>query len=161
MKKLLTILVSAIFFTVSANADIRLGISGAYTMFSSEGTETIKSAQTKTSKTHEDEVIVPSLFFEIASDDGFGIGVDFIPSAAELGSGTNSRTDTDTDDASDTAGKNKISAELTGHTTIYATVPLGDGGFYLKPGFARATIEPKKHWPLDQNMVMKMYLVYY
>ena len=141
MKKILIGLFAVIFFTVAANAEKRIGISGAYTMFSSDGTETIKSSGTKTSKSHDDEVVVPSIFFEIANDNGLAIGLDFIPAEAELGSGNNRRADTDTDDESDTAGDNKVSAELTSHTTLYLTKTVGDAGAYLKGGFALATLD--------------------
>mgnify|MGYP001274067717 CR=1 FL=1 len=141
MKKFFIGLFAVMFSTVAANAEKRIGISGAYTMFSSDGTETIKSSGTKTSKTHDDEAVVPSIFFEIANDNGLAVGLDFIPAEAELGSGKNARTDTDTDDASDTAGDNKVSAELTSHTTLYLSKTLGDSGAYFKGGMAFATID--------------------
>ena len=141
MKKIFIAFLAMIFTSVAANAEKRIGLSGAYTMFSSDGTETVKSSAQKNSKTHDDEVIVPSIFVELVNDSGVGFGLDFIPGSAELGSATNSRTDTDTDDASDTAGDNKVSAELTSHTTLYALVPIRGGGAYLKAGVALATID--------------------
>lgn len=141
MRKILIAFVAMIFASVSANAEKRIGLSGAYTMFSSDGTETVKSSAQKNSKTHDDEVIVPSIFVELVNDSGVGFGLDFIPGSAELGSATNSRTDTDTDDASDTAGDNKVSAELTSHTTLYVLAPIRGGGAYLKAGVALATID--------------------
>ena len=141
MKKFFIGLFAVMFSTVAANAEKRIGISGAYTMFSSDGTETIKSSGTKTSKTHDDEAVVPSIFFEIANDNGLAVGLDFIPAEAELGSGKNARTDTDTDDASDTAGDNKVSAELTSHTTLYLSKSVGGNGAYFKGGVAFATID--------------------
>ena len=65
-----------------------------------------------------------------------------MPAEAELGSGKNGRVDTDTDDASDTAGTNKVSAELTSHTTLYLSKSFGDSGAYVKGGVALATIDP-------------------
>jgi hypothetical protein len=122
-------------------AEKRIGVSAAFTQFSSDGSETMKSSGTKTSKTHDETVVVPSIFIEAANDNGLAIGLDFMPVEAELGSGTNARTDTDTDDASDTAGDNKVSAELTSHTTLYLSKSLGDSGAYLKGGVAMATID--------------------
>ena len=139
MKKILTILFACAFFGASANAEKRIGISAAYTMFSSDGTETLKSSSQKLSKTHDDEAIVPSIFFEVVKDNGVAFGIDYVPGSAELGSGRNARTDTDTDDASDTSGNNDVSAELTSHTTLYVTIPAGAG--YVKAGVARATID--------------------
>ena len=143
MKKII-IIASSIMLLAFANvnaAEKRIGVSAAYTMFSSDGTETMKSSGTKTSKTHDETVVVPSIFIEVANDNGLAIGLDFMPIEAELGSGTNARTDTDTDDASDTAGNNKVSAELTSHTTLYLSKSLGDYGAYLKGGVAMATID--------------------
>ena len=129
-----------VFANVNA-AEKRIGVSAAFTQFSSDGSETMKSSGTKTSKTHDETVVVPSIFIEAANDNGLAIGLDFMPVEAELGSGTNARTDTDTDDASDTAGDNKVSAELTSHTTLYLSKSLGDSGAYLKGGVAMATID--------------------
>jgi hypothetical protein len=143
MKKIVIIATSIIllvFASVNA-AEKRIGVSAAYTMFSSDGTETMKSSATKTSKTQDESVVVPSIFVEAANDNGLAIGLDFMPVEAELGSGTNARADTDTDDASDTAGDNKVSAELTSHTTLYLSKTLGDSGAYLKGGVAMATID--------------------
>ena len=141
MKKILTTLLVTLFVASTAHAEKRIGISGAYTMFSSDGTETVKSSAQKNEKTHDEDVVVPSIFVEFVNDNGVGIGLDFIPASAELGSAVNARTDTDTDDASDTAGDNKVSAELTSHTTLYVLLPVRDSGFYLKGGMARATID--------------------
>ena len=143
MKKI-TVIATSIMLLVFANvnaAEKRIGVSGAFTQFSSDGTETMKSSGTKTSKTQDENVVVPSIFIEVANDNGLAIGLDFMPIEAELGSGTNARTDTDTDDASDTAGNNKVSAELTSHTTLYLSKSLGDSGAYLKGGVAMATID--------------------
>lgn len=141
MKKILISLFATLFVVATAHAEKRIGISGAYTMFSTDGTETVKSSAQKNKKTHDDEVVVPSIFFEFVRDNGVAIGLDFIPVAAELGSATNARVDTDTDDESDTAGDNKVGAELTGHATLYVTLPVADRGLYLKGGIARATID--------------------
>ena len=143
MKKITIIATSIMLFVfTSVNAaEKRIGVSAALTQFSSDGTETMKSSGTKTSKSHDEVVAVPSIFFEVANDNGLAIGLDFLPIEAELGSGTNARTDTDTDDASDTAGNNKVSAELTSHTTLYLSKSLGDNGAYLKGGLAMATID--------------------
>ena len=44
MKKLLTVLFATVFCATAANAELRAGISGAYTMFTADGTETVKSS---------------------------------------------------------------------------------------------------------------------
>jgi opacity protein-like surface antigen len=141
MKKIFTIVSALMLIAFSAHAEKRIGVSGAFSMFDSSGTEEVKSSGTKNSGSHDETVIVPSLFVEFANDSGLTLGLDYVPVEAEIGSSTNARTDTDTDDASDTAGDNKAAAELTGHFTAYILAPVGGNGTYLKGGIALATIE--------------------
>jgi len=141
MKKIFTIASALMLIAFSAHAEKRIGVSGALSMFDSSGTETVKSSGTKNDGSHDETVVVPSLFLEIANDQGLTLGLDYVPVQAEIGSSTNARTDTDTDDKSDTAGDNKASAELTGHFTAYVLAPVGGNGAYLKGGLALATIE--------------------
>ena len=141
MKKILIYTVASMFVAASAFAEVRIGASIAYTQFESSGTETTKSSDEKNNKSVEENVLVPALFFEIANSNGLALGIDYTPADSELGSGKNARTDTDTDDASDTAGNNNVSAELSGHMTIYGLMPMGSNGAYLKAGVARASID--------------------
>jgi hypothetical protein len=141
MKKITTFVSALMLITFSAHAEKRIGVSGALSMFDSSGTETVKSSGTKNDGSHDETVIVPSLFIEIANDAGLTLGLDYVPVQAEIGSSVNARTDTDTNDASDTAGDNKAAAELTGHFTAYVLAPVGGSGAYLKGGIALATIE--------------------
>ena len=141
MKKVLIYIVASMFIAASAYAEKRIGVSLAYTMFDSSGTEETKSSGEKQSTSVEEDVLVPAIFFEIANDNGIALGIDYTPADSELGSGKNSRTDTDTDDASDTAGDNDVSAELAGHYTIYGLLPVGSAGAYLKAGVAHASID--------------------
>ena len=134
MKKLTIFLVSSLFAFSVATADTRIGISGAFTALETSGTETRKANSTKSSKTIEEDVFVPSIFAEYVSDYGIALGVDYIPISAELGSGTGA------DDDAETSGANKASAEITGHLTLYALVPMGDT-FYLKAGYAMTSID--------------------
>ena len=141
MKKIFTFVSALMLIAFSAHAEKRIGVSGAFSMFDSSGTEEVKSSGTKNSGSHDETVIVPSLFVEFANDAGLTLGLDYVPVEAEIGSSTNARTDTDVDDASDTAGDNKAAAELTGHFTAYVLAPVGGNGAYLKGGLALATIE--------------------
>ena len=50
MKKLLTLVSAFVFASFGANAETRIGLSGAYTMFSTDGTETVKSSAQKIQK---------------------------------------------------------------------------------------------------------------
>ena len=129
------------FVAASAYSEVRIGASLAFTMFTSDGSEETKSSGEKNNGSVDENVLVPAIFIEKAGSNGIALGIDYTPADSELGSGNNARTDTDTDDASDTAGDNKVSAELTGHMTIYGLVPMGSGGAYFKGGIARASID--------------------
>lgn len=135
MKKILIYLIAAMFMAASAYAEKRVGISLAYTMFESEGTEETKSSGQKNSTTVDENVVVPALFVEFANDNGLALGLDYTPADSELGSGTGD------DDDAETSGANKASAELTGHFTLYGLMPVGDNGGYFKAGVAHASID--------------------
>ena len=135
MKKLLVYLVATMFMAASAYAEKRLGVSLAYTMFDSSGTEETKSSGEKNSTSIEEDVLVPALFFEVANDQGLALGLDYTPADQELGSGTGD------DDDAETSGANTASAELTGHYTAYVLIPVRSGGAYLKAGVAHASID--------------------
>ena len=135
MKKILLSLVALMFISANAFAGVNVGISGAFTSLLTDGTETTKSSGQKNTGSKLEQVIVPSLFLEFQTEMGIAVGVDLVPGSADLGSGTGR------DDDAETAGANKASAELTSHNTIYALVPLGGSGLYVKGGLARATID--------------------
>ena len=140
MKKLLTSIFGLVLISFSANAvERKIGFTAALTDFESSGTETLKSSSNKTSADVSEQVIVPSLFFEITNNSGLGIGLDFVPVDAELGSKQKAKVDTDTDDSSDTAGTNTASAEVSGHSTIYLMVPVKAA--FLKVGYVSADVD--------------------
>ena len=140
MKKLITAIFGFALICFSADAvERKIGLTAALTDFESTGTETMKSNSDKTSAEVSESVVVPSLFFEITSDAGLGIGIDFIPSEAELGSRSKTKVDVDTDDTADNGGTNKASAEVSGHQTIYLRIPVKAA--FLKVGYVSADIE--------------------
>ena len=121
------------FLTSVALAESRMGVSAAYMMFSTSGSETLRDTSKLTNGTHDDEVLVPSLFIEVMSDTGLGVGVDYVP-VAEIGSKSGA------DDDIETTGANKASAELASHVTLYA-IAEGSNGFYGKLGVAFADVD--------------------
>ena len=66
MKKVLIYVLATMFIAASAYAEKRIGVSLAYTMFDSSGTEETKSSGEKQSTSVEEDVLVPAIFFEIA-----------------------------------------------------------------------------------------------
>ena len=136
MNKLkLAALITAIMALIAMplSAEIRLGVSVAHTIIDTTGEETLKATSRKNGAGVEETALVPSIFAEIAGEGGFGIGVDFIPGSADLGSKTR------TDDDIETAGNNKAAAEIDGLTTIYA-IKTFESGFFLKAGMTQADI---------------------
>ena len=140
MKKLITAIFGFALISFSANAvEKKIGFTAALTDFETSGTETVKSSGDKTSTDVSEKVIVPSLFFEISSDAGLGIGIDFVPGEAELGNKSKTKVDIDTDDTADNGGTNKASAEVSGHQTIYLKIPVKAA--FLKIGYVEADVE--------------------
>jgi opacity protein-like surface antigen len=133
MKKILTIVTAILFASASAYAEVRIGISGAFTGLSTDGTEVTKTSGEVNKGSKDEDVVVPSIFVEVASDSGVALGLDLVPGEAELGSGSR------TDDDFETAGNNKAGAELSSHATAYVLVPVKM--LYLKAGVARATVD--------------------
>ena len=136
MKNIKTIAYAIImsFLTSIALAESRIGMNVSYMMFSGTGSETLRQSSAVTNYDEEDDVVVPSIFFEVMSDAGVGVGVDYVP-VAEIGSGVGA----DDDDA-ETSGNNNVSAEFASHTTIYA-IAEGSNGFYGKLGYIVADID--------------------
>ena len=141
--KIKTLIVALVMSSLAtlASAEIRLGISGAYTMFEADGTETVKSSSSTTTVDDAgDDVLIPTIWAELANDSGWAIGIDWLP-ATEIGSQSGTRPDTDVDDSSDTSGTNTASADLDSHITYYLSKAFGDNqNLYAKLGWAQADI---------------------
>ncbi len=135
MNKLKVALISLFSFALAsaASAEYRIGVSAQYHMFETTGTETLRQSSNTTRTSVDEKVVVPSLFLEVVSDAGLGIGVDYVP-VAELGSGTGD------DDDAETSGANTASAELASHITYYAIIQ-GEQGLYAKLGMAFADVD--------------------
>ena len=132
--KIITSLICAMFLATAANAGPKIGINAAYSMFSTSGSETLRQSQNVTNKTVDEDVIVPSLFFEVANEEGLAIGIDYVP-VAELGDGKGD------DDDAETSGANKASAELASHVTLYVLKTFGDAGMFVKGGVSFADVD--------------------
>ena len=117
-----------------ALAEKRVGLNIAYHMFEGTGSETLRQSSAVTNYDESGEVVAPSIFFEVVTDAGVGVGVDYVP-VAEIGSGVGA----DDDDA-ETSGSNNVSAEFSAHMTLYA-IAEGPNGFYGKLGYVMADID--------------------
>ena len=139
MKKLLTAILSVVFLsTLSAKAEIGIGVSGALHALDASGTETTRQSGQKNNGSHSEDAAVPEVFVEAILDNGGAFGLSFIPKR-ELG--TKSRSDSNSD--GDT-GTYKAEAELGSVAQIYADIPLttvANFPIYAKLGIQHATIK--------------------
>tara|TARA_B110001450_G_scaffold213039_1_gene205284 strand:+ start:709 stop:1344 length:636 start_codon:yes stop_codon:yes gene_type:complete len=132
----ITAIVACLSLIASAvTAETRIGISGHFLQFSSDGSETLRTSGNVTNKSVEEDVVVPSIFAEVVGEKGIGFGVDYVP-VAELGSQTSSnKVDAETN------GENKASAELLSHITLYTIAEHPTNGLYGKLGIAFADVD--------------------
>ena len=132
MKKIIITIFSSIFLMGMANADLRIGVSGMFLDVEATGNETLKTTGVLASKTHNDDALAGEIFLESKTEDGLVLGIAVIPVDAEVGSSSITRTDKLK--TGDVTGAQTAAAEFSGHTTLYANVPLGGSGAYLKLG---------------------------
>ena len=126
MRKLITIISSLLFVTiVSAKAEIGIGVSGSIHMLDASGTETTRQSLQQNKGSHDEVVAVPEIFVEAVDDNGFAVGVSYIPTRDLDGQ---SRTDTETVTGRD-SGTYTAKAELDNVIKLYTDIPTG-GGFY-------------------------------
>ena len=140
MKKIIIVCITSFLFMMNANAQVSMGISGTALYYDASGEETVKSSNTKNSKSDSGVVPMASLFIEKELDTGITVGLDVVPYGAKVADFNNARTDTDTDDASDTAGNNKGNVNFKNLVTLYASKDLANGMF-AKFGVSRMTVE--------------------
>ena len=137
--------ISFMLLVAKANADMRFGVSAAYTQIEADGTETEGGESNSASVSND--VVIPSVFVELAGEK-FSLGLDYIPLDADVSNKTKKRTDTETS-VSGTATQTTTSrtqqaqAEITDHITLYATMALTDT-FYLKGGMAQFTLNTEE-----------------
>ena len=137
MKKIAIFITAFLFVAYSSvKAEVILGISAAAHSIDASGTETLRTSGKKTNGGHDESAIVPEIFIEAADDNGFAMGLAYIPTR-EMGS--KSRTDT----GDESAGTYKAEAELDNVIQAYVDVPFTDlygGTLYGKLGIQHATV---------------------
>ena len=125
----------AMLVSTAAIAGAAIGVTASYTDISANGNEKLKTSGSTTTHSASEEVIVPSIWFEVTSEEsGLTIGLDFIPHTAEVGSGANSG-----DDDLETSGTNKVSVDFKNHMTVYVEKTLGSW-LYIKGGYSHVTL---------------------
>ena len=138
MKKILIISASILLAFTNVNAvEKRIGIAAGFTNVEGSGTETLKDSSKKASKTVDDNTIIPSIFFELAADNGFGLGIEHVSGTADIGTGSRANDD------AETSGGNKASAEIDGLTSLYV-IKTFDNGLFLKAGMTQTDVITKE-----------------
>ena len=151
MKKLTSILsVVLALFAFSAKADFTGGISIVTGKYETDGSETEKAVTGVTSQvtnnSQSETFIGASVFVEYFMDNGFALGVDYVPMDVDLGKGSRTDSSSGADVASEAdTGSRTAEAHIDGLTTIYAHVPFGP--MYGILGFHDATIKTKESLP--------------
>jgi hypothetical protein len=146
MKKLIAIF-SAIFFimSTSARADLGIGISANFASIDTEGSETeLTGDLEKTTATHSNDVTIPEVFAEAVADNGFAVGLAYIP-ARKLGSKSRTDTTPTADDETGDAGVYTAKAQVNNVIQIYTDIPIGP--IYAKLGATRATLKTQEKSP--------------
>jgi len=134
MKKLVAIVCSLFLLTtISAKAEMGIGISGAFHMLEADGTEITRSSNEKNNGTHSEDALVPELFIEMIGDNGSALGISYIPTR-DMGSKSRSDTNSEGD-----TGTYKAAAELDNVLKIYGDIPMGD--IYGSTGYLHVGIQ--------------------
>ena len=136
MKKLLSIVSSLMLVsTISAKAEMGMGISGTFISIEGDGTETTRQSGEVNSGSSSEDTVIPEIFVEMIGDNGGALGISYIPTRDV---GSKSRTDaespgdTDSDDGTYTA-----KAELDNVIKVYGDINVGSfagGTPYLTVG---------------------------
>ena len=122
MKKIIIAILGLTLACFSANAfEKKIGFSASMAMLDTTVTDDIDSNGTiDTTKDISNDVIIPSLFLEIATDLPNGgkasFGVDYIPMSAELESRST------TQESNGTSGTNSGTLDASNHVTAYVTL---------------------------------------
>ena len=142
MKKLkitlISILASAVMTVSSYSMDFKIGLSAGFAALEASGTETLKDSSAVTSHTEQANAVIPSIFIEVAMDNGFGIGLDSVTGSADLAGSAHTRTNV-ADLAPDDAGTQSAQAEVKSIRTAYL-IKQFQNGLLVKFGSATADV---------------------
>tara|TARA_A100001011_G_scaffold362445_1_gene411381 strand:+ start:60 stop:710 length:651 start_codon:yes stop_codon:yes gene_type:complete len=146
----------------SVKADMRVGVSLMVGSLDTDGAEhedaeglnNAAGTTDKNTKSFSEAFEGASLFAEIVGDNGFAIGLDYVPVSFDIGSG--SRTDT-TAANDDDSGTRSASAELEDLFTVYTKLPIGGGGIYGILGMHFADITTSETLPASTYGNEKIY----
>ena len=149
MKKQLITIMASLFLATSALAgQFGVGVSGSIAAIAATGTES-ETTNTGTENSirtanASENAFIGSVFAEYSLDNGFTLGVDYIPGSADVNSKSITRTDVtaDANEGVQDDGDRTANAEVENHITIYAEVPL-QAGLYVKGGYIEMDVITK------------------
>ena len=148
--KILTGLASLmLMFSISTlKADVNVGASVMVGKLDTSGSETeitdLGGANDKNSKTLKENFLGASVFLELVADNGFALGIDYVPVDVDIGDGK--RTDTAAVAEND-SGTRTASASLEDLITVYANIPLGGNGVYALAGYHTVDVTTSETLP--------------
>jgi hypothetical protein len=148
MKKIIAIIFSLMFLNGIAHAG--MGVSFMAGQFSTDGSEKEKSGDKgpeTNSKSIKETFYGASIYFEGTGDNGVTIGVDYVPLALELGSGSRTDTTSDSNESTDDSGTYKASADVEHLITLYTNIPMGSGDTYGLLGVHYAEVTTSETLP--------------
>ena len=153
MKKIISTLgASFIWMALIAPANsgpVGIGVALQVGQYETSGTETEKAVTGVTSettnKTLKETFAGASVYAEYRRDNGFALGVDYVPTDISLGSGKRTDSDAGESTSDDDTGNRSASADIDGLTTIYAHVPIGP--VYLLLGYHSADVTTTETLP--------------
>ena len=147
IKTLIVALIASAFAFSAMAQTVSMGITGTMISYEADGHEKVKSSGTKNTKSEDGTAVIGSIFIELSDlgDYGTTIGLDVMPYGRKIGDGSNTRTDTDTEDASDQAGTNEVDVNLANAAMVYIEQPfdadIGIGEPFVKVGYQQLTLE--------------------
>ena len=151
--KILTGLASLmlIFSMSTLKADVNVGASVMVGNLDTSGTETeitdLGGATDKNTKSFSESFLGASVFLELVADNGFALGIDYVPVDVDIGDGTRTDVTSDSNESSDDSGTYKASASLEDLITIYANIPLGGSGVYALAGYHTVDVTTSETLP--------------
>ena len=153
MRKIISSIAGSIllFWTSFAQAEgFQFGVGFMAGQLNADGTETEGTATdtSNRSKSFDELFYGADLFAEIVSDNGFTIGLSYIPVDIEIGSGSRTDTNTGADVASEAdTGTRTASADVEDLMTLYTNLPMGSDGWYTLLGYHMATVTTAETLP--------------
>ena len=151
--KVLTGLASLmLMFSISTlKADVNVGASVMVGKLDTSGSETeitdLGGANDKNSKTLKENFLGASVFLELVADNGFALGIDYVPVDVDIGDGKRTDTTSDSNESTDDSGTYQASASLEDLITIYANIPLGGSGVYALAGYHTVDVTTSETLP--------------